>query len=89
MLPVTVPAVAVKVAVVESAGTVTEAGTVKAAVLLVDNVTTVPEAGAAAVNVTVQLVVEPELTVVGVQPIADGVTDAAVSPRLKVFSTPL
>ena len=50
---VTDPTVAVKAALVALAGTVTEAGTVTATLLL-DRLTAKPPAGAAAVNVTVQ-----------------------------------
>ena len=58
-LDVTVPAVAVKVAEVAAAGTVTDAGTDKVA-LLEDRVTTVPPVGAALDSVTVQAVLPLE-----------------------------
>src|ERR1019366_1117909 len=57
-----VPAVAVKVAVVDAAATATEPGTVSAAVLL-DSVTVPPPVF---VSVTVQLLVPPLLSVAGV-----------------------
>jgi hypothetical protein len=63
-LAVTEPAVAVKVAVVAPAATVTEAGVVKAA-LLSESVTTEPPAGAARDKVTVQVELEPEATLAG------------------------
>jgi hypothetical protein len=64
---VSVPTVAVKLAVVEPGGTVTEAGMVKAE-LLIARATLVPPAGAAWFIVMAQLVVPPELTLVGLQP---------------------
>ena len=48
-----------KVALVTPAGTVTEAGTVAAAVLLLASATTAPPDGAAAFNVTVPVLVPP------------------------------
>ena len=60
----TVPAVAVKVAVVTPAATVTETGTVSA-VLLSDNVTVLPPVGAAFDNVTVHVELPPDNTDVG------------------------
>lgn len=66
-LLVIVPAVAVKVAVVAPEATVTEAGTLTAALLL-ESDTTAPPVGAACVIVTVQVDVLPELTVAGLQP---------------------
>ena len=63
---VTVPAVAVRVAVVAAAATVTEAGTVRAALLL-DNATEDPPVGAAWDKVTVQVDEPPEVTVFGEQ----------------------
>jgi len=59
-----VPAVAVKVAEVEPAATVTEAGT-GSAVLLLDRDTTVPPLGAAWASVTVPVVLAPEVRLVG------------------------
>ena len=55
---VTVPEVAVNVAVVAPAATVTDAGTVTKALLL-DSETAAPDAGAACDKVTVQLEVAP------------------------------
>jgi hypothetical protein len=60
----TVPAVAMKVALVAPAESVTEAGTVRLA-LLSDSVTAAPSVGAAFDRVTVQLAVAPETTDVG------------------------
>jgi hypothetical protein len=57
-LEVTAPAVAVKVAVVAAAGTVTEAGTVTAEVALLERATEAPPEGAALERVTVQVVVD-------------------------------
>ena len=56
--------VTVKLALVCPAATVTLAGTVAAALLL-DNVTTVPPLGAAAVRVTVPVELAPPVTVLG------------------------
>ena len=55
---VTAAAVAVKVAVAAAEGTVTEEGTVRAAVLLLERATTEPPEGAGLERVTVQVVVE-------------------------------
>ena len=63
---VTVPAVAVKLAVVPPAATITEAGTVSAA-LFDERTTDAPPARAADVNITVQLAVPPEVTEFGEQ----------------------
>ena len=61
----TVPAVAVKLAVVAPAATVTDAGTVSAA-LLSETVTLEPPAGAAAERLTVQFDLAPEARAAGV-----------------------
>ncbi len=61
-----VPAVAVKLAVLEPLRTVTDPGTVSAAALL-DSVTATPPLPAAFDRVTTQLAVPPELRLVGVQ----------------------
>ena len=58
--------VAVNVAVVAPAATVTEAGTVAAEVFELDNVTTAPPVGAATCKVTVPVLVAPAVTEVGV-----------------------
>jgi hypothetical protein len=63
-LLVTVPGVAVKVAVVAPAATVTEAGTVKAA-LFEDRPTETPPVGAADDKLTVQPEVAPAATELG------------------------
>ena len=60
----TVPAVAVKFAVVAPAVTVTEAGTVSAA-LFEESPTEAPPVSAARDNVTVQVEVAPEVTELG------------------------
>jgi hypothetical protein len=70
-----VPAVAVKVAVVAAAATVTEAGTVKE-LLLSAIVTVVPPVGAAFERVTVQVLVPLEFRLVGVQASEERVTGA-------------
>lgn len=72
---VTTAAVAVKGALVKPAATRTDACTVKAVVLL-ESETDVSEAGAP-VKVTVQLVVEPDTTVVGEQVTVDTPSAAA------------
>jgi hypothetical protein len=66
VLPVTVPAVAAKVAEVAPAATVTFAGTVRAVALL-DKPTLVPPVGAALEMLTVQVAVPLEGRVVGAQ----------------------
>ena len=63
-LALTLPAVAVKVAVVEPAATVTDAGTVRAA-LLTETATVAPPVGAAIESVAVQVEVDPEATLAG------------------------
>ena len=83
---VTAAAVAVNVAVVAPAATVTEAGTVRA-MLLLERSTAAPPAGAAAVSLTVQAAEEPEATLVGVQVSVDNV--GGVSPSVKVLAPPL
>lgn len=65
VLDPTADVVAVKVAVVAPAATVTLAGTVTAAVLLLDTDTTAPPAGAADVNVTVPVDPVPPVTLDG------------------------
>src|SRR6267143_2118284 len=64
---VTVPAVAVKVAEVELAGTVTEPGADSAPELFEDSATLLPLVGAGWVKVTVHVVVAAEITCVGLQ----------------------
>src|SRR5438067_9583930 len=61
----TVLVVIAKVAVVALAGTVTEAGTVAALVLLLASVTTAPAAGAALPSVTVPVLPTPPVTAAG------------------------
>jgi len=61
---VIVPTVAVKVVEAPWAGTVTDAGTVSA-VLLLESVTALPPVGADSFRVTVQVVDAPELTLLG------------------------
>ena len=61
----------VKLALVCPAATVTLAATVAAALLL-DNVTTVPPVGAAAVSVTVPVELVPPVTVLGFRVSDDG-----------------
>ncbi|MCX6634225.1 MAG: hypothetical protein NT090_03940, partial [Acidobacteria bacterium] len=85
-LAVTGPAVALKVALVEPAGTVTEAGTVRATLLAL-KVTANPLAGAALVRLTVQVLNAPEFTVEGEQASADK-TAGATRVRLAVFDPP-
>ncbi len=59
------------VALVAPAGTVTLAGTVAAAVLLLDSVTDAPPAGAALVNLAVPCAAFPPTTLVGLSAIVD------------------
>ena len=90
-MAVTVPPVAVKVAVVEPAATFTEAGTVSDE-LLEDSVTAEPPDGAACDNITVQVELPPDVIVDGVHCRADtvitGVTDTeAVAEPFSVAVT--
>jgi hypothetical protein len=55
----------VKVALVAPAATVTDAGTVAAAVLLLANVTTAPSLGAGALSITVPVAELPPVTLAG------------------------
>ena len=75
------------------APTLTEAGTVRAAELLLDRVTAAPAAGAAPERVTVQLVEEPPATVVAAHVSEESVSTggggaAAVTVMETVFETP-
>ena len=85
-LAVTEPAVALKVALVDPADTVTEAGTVRAALLALND-TTCPPVGAALVWLTVQVLNAPEFTVEGEQASADK-TAGATRVRLAVRDPP-
>jgi len=89
-----VPAVAVNVADVVPAATVSEAGTGSAVVLLAASVTTLPPVGATWLNVTVQVVATPEVMLVGTHASEDaagfGATTtvaAAVPARVAVTVT--
>ena len=78
--------VAVKVAVVEFAATVTLAGTWAAAVLLLDSVTIAPPVGAGPFKVTVPVEEVPPITEVGLR--ATELSVAAVTVRVAVLVTP-
>jgi hypothetical protein len=92
------PALAEKVADAEPAATVTEAGTLSAALLL-DRLTVDPPVGAAAFRVTVQVLEPPEAKLVGVQeiPVSTGMpvplmliaSEAPVDELLASISWPL
>ena len=82
----TVPAVAVKLAVVLPASTVTEVGTVKA-VLLSEIETAIPVV-AALERVTVQVLLAPEANEVGLQTRAVGVIAGAVRATEAVLEVP-
>ena len=84
---VTEPAVAVNVAVVADAGTVTDAATGRA-VLLLDSDTTAPPAGAAAESVTVHVVPAPALRLVGAHA-TELKTVGAINDKVAVCDTPL
>ena len=73
----TVPAVAVKLAVVEPAATFTEVGVVRIE-LLSETVTVEPPAGAAADSVKVQVDAAPETTLAGEHASFDTTTEAVV-----------
>jgi hypothetical protein len=85
---VTVAALATNAAEVAEAGTVTDAGTLAAALLL-ESATTAPLPGAAALSVTVQLLVAPEDRVVGLHWSAESEAEGAVSAIEAVLETPL
>jgi hypothetical protein len=80
--------VTVNVREVLPAGTVTLAGTVAAAVLLLERVTTAPPVGAALLRVTVPLELFPPTTVVGLRETEDTVT-AGVTVRVAVRVVPV
>jgi len=84
---VTETVVIVNVAVVAPDATVTLAGTVAAAVLLLVSVTTAPDAGAAALSVTVPCDVLPPTTLAGFS-VTEVTTAAAATPSEAVFVTP-
>lgn len=95
MLDIVALAVAVKVAVVAPAFTVTEAGTVSRPVLL-PNVTVAPPAGAVWVSVVVQLEVPPPLKLPGVHDIRETAGTTMLPPPapiegmlVPVASTPI
>ena len=71
MLLVTVLLVTVTLALLAPAGIVTLAGTVAAAVLLLESVTTAPPDGAALVRVTVACEVFPPITIEGLKAIVE------------------
>jgi hypothetical protein len=77
-LLVTAPAVTVNVADVEPDATVTEAGVVSP-LLLSESETEEPPAGAAALSVTVQVLVAPEARLVGLQASEERTTGASKS----------
>ena len=82
-----VPAVAVKVAVVAPAATVSEAGTVSTPLLL-ERETAAPPVGATFDSVTVQLDVPPLKTLVGAHE-TELTTTGATSDSVAVFEVPL
>ena len=86
VLAVTGRVVTEKLAVVAFAATVTLAGTVAAAVLLLDRVTVIPAAGAGPVKVTVPVEDVPPVTVAGLT--LTEVSEAAVTVRDAVLVTP-
>jgi hypothetical protein len=77
---VMLPAVALKVVEVLLAGTVTDAGTVSAALLL-ESPTVLPPAGAASFKLIVHVLAAPELTLVGLH---DRAVTTAGSTKLRV-----
>lgn len=77
----------VNVALVDPAGTVTLAGTVKALVLLLVSVTTKPPVGAGALIVTVPVTLVPTLPVVGLTETAKAA--GGVTVNVAVFELPV
>jgi hypothetical protein len=80
----TVPAVAVKLAVVAPAVTVTEAGTLKAAALFEESPTEAPPVGAAIDKVTVHRGVPPDATELGEQDKFETAGDEGVTVTVAV-----
>ena len=87
VLVATVSVVALNVVEVDPAGTVTDAGTVAAAVLLLESVTSTPPAGAAEVSVTVPVDVAPPTTAVGLIATAERAA-AGFTVNVAVLLTP-
>ena len=87
-LPEAEPAVAVKEAEVDAAGTMTEAGTETTPPLL-ESVTETPPPGAAALKATVQVLKAPAETVVGLQLSEDTFTGAATTVSVADCALPL
>ena len=85
---VTLLVVTVKVALVAPAATVTLAGTLATAVLLLDSVTTAPPLGAAPLRVTVPCEELPPVTLLGFSVSEDRVT-AGETVSEAVWVTPL
>ena len=83
VLAPTAPVVTVKLALVAPAATVTLAETPAAAVLLLESVTTIPPAGAAAVNVAVPIEELPPTTLVGFTDRADKLAAAVAACGVK------
>src|SRR6266849_6723943 len=81
--------VTVKVALVAPAPTVTLAGTVAAAVLLLDSVTVAPPAGAAPLKVTVPVEELPPVTLVGLTATDDKDRGGGFTVRVAVWVPPL
>ncbi len=81
---VTVLVVTLKVAVVAPAATVTLAGTLATAVLLLESVTTAPPLGAAPLSVTVPCEEVPPVTLVGLKAKADTAGGVTVSEAVWV-----
>jgi hypothetical protein len=84
---VTVLLAMVNVALLAFAATVTDAGTVAAALLLLVRVTTAPPAGAGPVSVTVPALFAPPVTEVGLAVMAESAVGLTVS--VAVLLTPL
>ena len=90
MAAVTVPAVTVKLVLVCPAAIVYDAGTGNAVALPLDRLTDAPPDGAGPVNVKVTVAVCPEVTVVGLMPMALSATvlAAGVTVTLAGWTTP-
>ena len=82
-LALSLPVLTLNVAVVPFAGTATEAGAVRAALLLV-KATLAPPAGAAVVRVTVQRLVALDPMVVGLQDTEETAEEGAAGTRVTV-----
>ena len=79
---------AVNVVEIAPAGTVTEVADTSSSALLLDSDTNIPASGAALLRVTVHVVADPELKLLGLQASEDS-TAGAIRLTFAVWDTPL